>query len=391
MRFAERTNFEAEETLSSEALTQARKLGQLIDLTVSNPTRCDFPAQPQLLAALSNVEALRYDADPQGRASTREVVAAHYGAGGCTVTSADMVLTASTSEAYGYLLKLLCEPGDAILVPSPSYPLFDLLARLHDVDLLTYPLVYHDGWQIDEASLRAAITERVRAIVVIHPNNPTGHYCSREDRRVLLQCARDYDLPLMVDEVFLEYPVEGDQPQSFAHVHEDGLQAPLLFVLGGVSKLLCLPQMKLAWMLVLGTAGYREQALGRLQVIADTFLSVSTPTQLALRAWLPAGEAIRAVLLDRIKENLARLDVLLAGTSVTRLLLEAGWTAVLRVPALEPDHALATRLLLEHATAVHPGSLYGFSPRGWLVVSLITPPDLFQAGIGRVLQAIGTS
>ncbi|MGI4852764.1 MAG: pyridoxal phosphate-dependent aminotransferase [Janthinobacterium lividum] len=385
MHYAARSDFGPQATGYGSALQAARANGTLLDLTVSNPSRCGFHFPETLLPPLSRPESLTYDPHPLGMRRAREAVADMYREGaGVEIAPEHILLTGSTSEAYSYLLRLLGEPGDAVLVPSPSYPLFDLLARLHDVERNTYPLVYHDGWQIDPASLDAAVTERTRALIVIHPNNPTGHFCSAADRKALLQCARRHGLPLIVDEVFLEYPVEGDPARSFV-VQEDD-EPVLTFVLGGLSKLLCLPQMKLAWTVVRGAEGDVAEAMHRLEIIADTFLSVGTPPQLALPDWLAAGQGIRQQVTDRVRSNLAWLDGALVGTVVSRLTVEAGWTAVLRVPAHEPDEDLATRLLQEHDVAVHPGSLYGFAARGWLVVSLLTPQETFAMGIARLLQ-----
>ena len=402
MKFAARTEFDGAETAYGRALREVRTAGGLLDLTISNPTRCNFlyPAD-RLLSPLGDPRALQYDADPLGMLSAREAISKIYR----EVYAADihpgrLLLTASTSEACSYLLRLFCEPGDAILVPSPSYPLFDLLARLHDVELVPYPLVYHDGWQIDPASLGAAVTPRTRALVAIHPNNPTGHYCSEADRGVLHAIALKHDLPLIVDEVFLDYRLETneaddpgyptfvrprwDQPFAVAGDQPD----VLTFVLGGLSKLLALPQMKLAWTAVCGPAAQAEAAMQRLEVIADTFLSVATPPQVALPAWLGERIGIQQQIVSRVLRNQSLLDLLLHGSVISRLRVEGGWTAVVRVPALEADTELAVRLLREHRLAVHPGSLYGFPESGWLVISLLPESEHFEAAVRRLLAAI---
>lgn len=377
MRFASRTDFDTTTSHYGEALRNARTHPDFLDLTLSNPTQAGISYSAIALRELSTVESLRYNADALGIPSARQAVAACY----ADIPAQHILLSASTSEAYGYLLRLLCEPGDQILVPSPSYPLFDLLARLHDVELVTYPLVYHDGWQIEPASLNAAITERTRAIVAIHPNNPTGHFCSAADQDALYAAARAHGLPLIVDEVFLDYALEGGGA-TFA----DRAAPTLTFVLGGLSKALALPQMKLAWTVVCGPDADVEKAMDRLEVIADTFLSVATPVQCALPAWMQAGEAIREQLLDRMRTNCAFLDAALKGSVVSRLRTEGGWSTVLRVPAIEDDEVLAVRLLREHNVATHPGSFYGFPSRGWLIISLIVPVQRFTDGIRRLLD-----
>ena len=399
MRFAARTDFGDPESAYGEALREARIRGGLTDLTVSNPTRCgfDYPAD-RLLPPLADPQILQYDANPLGLRSAREAVSKLYAeVYRSEVLPGHLLLAASTSEAYSYLLRLFCEPGDAILVPSPSYPLFDLLARLHDVELIPYPLVYHDGWQIDPASLAAAVTPRTRAMVAIHPNNPTGHYCSPADREALHAVAREHSLPLIVDEVFLDYPVEASQAEgdgcpTFAKLRWDqpdsaAQTSVLTFLLGGISKLLAMPQMKLAWTAVCGPADQVEAAMQRLEVIADTFLSVGTPPQVALPAWLEERSGLQHQILSRIRTNLSSVDRLLGGSVISRLQVEGGWAVVLRVPALETDTDLAIRLLRDHGLAVHPGSFYGFPQSGWLVLSLLPETDRFEAGLERLLYA----
>jgi alanine-synthesizing transaminase len=379
MLFADRTFFGGVGSSYGRALEKARSDGGLLDLTVSNPTRCGFtyPAAA-LLEPLADTAVLGYEADPLGMRSARKAVAGLYGDG---VSPDRVMLTASTSEAYGFLLKLFCNPGDAILVPSPSYPLFDLLGRLHDVELVPYPLVYHDGWQIDPSSLEAAVTPRTRAIVAIHPNNPTGHFCGLADREVLFAVAGRHGLPLIVDEVFLEYPVEGAGAVSFV-----AEPPPILtFAMGGLSKLLALPQMKLAWTVLCGPAEVQREAMERLEVIADTFLSVATPPQVALPAWLELRHSLQQQILERVRGNLAALDRAIAGSAVSRLRVDGGWAVVVRVPATAPDEELAVRLIEEHGVAVHPGSLYGFPERGWLVVSLLPAAGVFAEGILRLV------
>ncbi|AFL88238.1 aspartate/tyrosine/aromatic aminotransferase [Terriglobus roseus DSM 18391] len=385
MRFASRSDFGDAASPYGEALAAARTNPGFVDLTVSNPTRCGFDYPVAIATALGDATVLHYSADPRGihtaRTSIAELYAENYGA---QVSPENILLTASTSEAYGYLLRLFCEPGDAILVPSPSYPLFDLLARLHDVELIPYPLVYHDGWQIDPASLAAAVTPRTRAIVAIHPNNPTGHFCSPADRDALFATALEHGLPLILDEVFLDYTLESASQPSFA-----SLQPPVLtFVLGGLSKLLALPQMKLAWTVVCGPPSETAIAMERLEIIADTFLSIATPPQVALPKWLVLREAMQSQIQARVSSNLRALDLAIAGTSVSRLKVEGGWAVVLRIPANDDDRAVAIRLLQEEGIAAHPGSLYGFPSRGWLVLSLLTPTEAFRDGVQRLTAAV---
>ncbi|MGI4758027.1 MAG: pyridoxal phosphate-dependent aminotransferase [Janthinobacterium lividum] len=391
MRFATRTDFGTTASEYGEALRAARARGSFTDLTVSNPTQCGLALPAELLQPLADAGSLRYAPEALGLSSARDAIARLYREHWYADVPADqLLLTASTSEAYSYLLRLFCEPGDAVLVPSPSYPLFDLLARLHDVELIHYPLVYHDGWQIDPQTLRSAVTPRTRAIVVIHPNNPTGHFCSAADRDLLLQCAQEYGLPLIVDEVFLDYAVEHGGAFSFAsqmwHGSSGREQPVLTFVMGGLSKLLCMPQMKLAWTAVAGPQAEVAETMNRLEVIADTFLSVSSPAQLALPFWLKLCTPVQEQVLQRVGANLALLDAMLPGTAVSRLKVEGGWAAVLRLPANDLDTEFSIRLLQQAGVAVHPGSFYGFPPRGWVVVSLLTAPDAFQRGLISLIK-----
>ena len=378
MRFASRTDFVDEPSRYADAMESARARPGFADLTVSNPTRCGFDYSAISFGELSSAASLRYDAQPLGATTACDAVAMRYPG----ITPDQMMLTASTSEAYSYLLRLFCEPGDEILVPTPSYPLFDLLARLHDVALAKYPLVYHDGWQIDPSSLRAAITPRTRAIVAIHPNNPTGHFCSEADRTVLYEVAAEHGLPLIVDEVFLDYAVEASS-RTFAQP-----DSPVLtFTLSGLSKVLALPQMKLAWTIATGPSAAVDEAMRRLEIIADTYLSIATPVQMALPEWLTHREDIQTQITQRVQQNLALLDTALTGNACSRLRVDGGWCVVLRIPASADDTDQAIALLDEQSTAVHPGSFYGFAGRGWLVVSLLPEPETFREGIQRVIQA----
>ncbi len=387
-RWAARTEVGGERNALAEALLEARSAGvRLLDLTVSNPTRCGFLYdEERILRGLGSPVGLRYDADPLGmRAARRAVCEGYYAARGVTVLPERLMLTASTSEAYGYLLRLLCEAGDEVLVPEPSYPLFDLLGRMNDVALRAYPLRLHDGWRVDWEALRGAVTERTRAIVVVHPNNPTGHTVDAEERKRFEAVAEEFGLVLIADEVFLDFGVERTEPvRSFA-----GCVSPVLtFVLSGLSKVLALPQMKLAWTVVGGPEDACNEAMARLELIADTFLSVNGPVQGALAEWLPAAEDMQGQIQGRVRGNLEVLDGLLRAGRCGRLPVEAGWSVVLRVPAVLEDESMAVRLVREAGVVVHPGSFYGLPGRGWLVLSLLTPPTEFERGVTDLLQGI---
>ena len=384
--FAYRTELAPEPSGFDRKLQAARRSGRpLLDLTVSNPTRCGLLLDESLLQAMAQPRASFYDADPLGALSAREAIGQiYYAPRGITVDPASLLLTASTSEAYGYLFRLLCNPDDRVLVPSPSYPLFELLARLHDVELVSYPLVYHDGWQIDPAGLSDRIDSRTRAVITVHPNNPTGHYASQSDRETLQRLQATHGFALISDEVFFDYALQPrETPVSFAAEQWPGL----CFVLNGISKVLALPQMKLAWTHVGGPPDQVVEALHRLEVVADTFLSVGTPVQLALPQWLAHVDEVQGRVRQRIGTNLRYLtEATVPGTLVQTLPVEAGWSAVLRVPAVEPDVAQAHRLLEERSTVVHPGSFFGMQNSGRLVVSLLPEPEIFARGLRHVLD-----
>jgi aspartate/methionine/tyrosine aminotransferase len=362
---------------------------EILDLTASNPTRCGFAYdEAGILAALGDREALVYDPEPRGMLRAREAVCRYYAERKARVIAERIFLTTSTSEAYSWLFRLLCDAGDEVLIAQPSYPLFDFLAQIEDVRLVTYPLVYDHGWQIDFAELRARVTPRTKAIAVVHPNNPTGHFTKEAERRELEGICAEHGLALIVDEVFLDYAMSGFEARSFA----SGTHSVLTFVLSGISKIVALPQMKAAWIAAFGPRRELKEALGRLEVVADTFLSMNTPVQCALPAWLAGSEGMQEQIRARTQGNLAVLDqLLLQNRFVTRLEVEAGWYAVLRVPALGSDEGLAVRLVEERGVSVHPGYFFGFAGDGWLVVSLLTPEAEFRRGVEGICGMFGSA
>ena len=379
MRFSERTNWNTEESELARAHRLRAEAGEPIaDLTASNPTRCGFAYDPQLLAALTDPEALDYDPQPRGLLRARQAVCDYYASHRVSLKPEQITLTTSTSEAYSFLFRLLCDAGSEILVPQPGYPLFDFLAVLDDVRIKPVPFVYDHGWQIDPESFRRAITPLTRAIVLVHPNNPTGHFTKPWEAKELAQICREFDLALIVDEVFLDYEFPGSfsgKPVSFAA----GIEGVPVFVVSGLSKIAGLPQMKAAWIVAAGPEA--EAALERLEVIADTFLSMNAPVQCALTAWLEGREAIQQQIRGRTAANLAELDRQLSRLpEVSRLEVEGGWYAILRIPALQPDERTVLALL-ERGVWVHPGYFFGMPPSGWLVVSLLGPVAEFKRGV----------
>jgi len=387
--FSHRTNWRLTPNALTRAIEGARSSGQeILDLTVSNPTEAGVRPDPEIvLAALANPEAMHYDPQPRGLLEARQAVCRYYRESH-DVFDFDpqrLILTTSTSEAYSYVFRLLCNFSDEILVPKPSYPLFEFLADLADVKLVPYPLLYDHGWQIDFDSLYKAATPRSRAVILVHPNNPTGSYVSLAETEALNAFCRDYALALIVDEVFLDYPHDGAPRPSFVNNANT-----LTFTLSGVSKISALPQMKLAWVATSGPKEMVAEAEARLEIIADTYLSMNAPVQLAAPVLLDQRKQIQPILLDRLRANLAELDRQLAGRpSCTRLQVEGGWYVVLRVPAIESDEDLAIRLLRKASVSVHPGHFYDFPNEGHLVLSLIADPANFREGVARLLQVVG--
>ncbi len=429
--FSERTNWKLAQNRFTQALEEARAGGaRVLDLTVSNPTRAGLHYdEPAILGALASRRALDYDPQSKGLLFAREAVAGYYrelgGRGERDVASnlstnvdpEQIVLTTSTSEGYSFVFRLLCNSGDELLVPKPSYPLFEFLADLQDVRLVPYPLIYDHGWQMDLPSLEKAVTERTRGVAVVHPNNPTGSYVKVGEVGMLNSFCREHGLAVIVDEVFLDYglaegragaekdsgslhaPVDRDSPihrlgrddNGIEHASFAGNREVLTFTLSGLSKIAALPQMKVAWVVTSGPRELAAAAMARLEVIADTYLSMNAPVQWAVPALLEQRKNIQRQLLERVNKNLAELDRRLAGQkSCQRLSVEGGWYAVLRVPVTRSDEELAIELLREKSVLVHPGHFYDFPSDGYLVLSLITAEGEFTEGIGRVLEYLSS-
>ena len=375
MRFSSRTDWNTGESELARAQRQRVAAGlPIADLTASNPTRCGFRYPADLLEALADPRALDYDPQPKGILSARQAVCSYYADHGVAVDPAQMILTTSTSEAYSYLFRLLCDVGSEVLALQPGYPLFDFLADIDDVRLKAAPLVYDHGWQIDPEAIRRAITPATRAIVIVHPNNPTGHFTKPWEAGELASLCREFDLSLIVDEVFLDYAF-GEPVRSFA----SGVEGVPVFVVSGLSKIAGLPQMKAAW--IVATGPEKTAALDRLEVIADTFLSMNAPVQYALPKWLEGRHAIEREIRERVVANLAELDTRIARVpAVERLALEGGWYAVLHIPALAPDEKTALDLL-HRGVWLYPGYFFGMPESGWLVTSLMGPTTEFSTGV----------
>jgi len=386
--FSERTNWRLAQNRFTQAIEEARARGaKLLDLTASNPTRVGLQYDAAgILSAFGAPHMLDYDPQAKGLLSAREAVAAYYGdEHGVRNLDADrIVLTTSTSEGYSFVFRLLCNARDELLVPKPSYPLFEFLAELQDVKRVPYPLIYDHGWQMDFPSLAKAVTPRTRGVVIVHPNNPTGSYVQASELAPLNEFCRSNGLALIVDEVFLDYGLDQKPHASFA-----ANQDALTFTLSGLSKISALPQMKVAWVATSGPEVEVAEAMARLEVIADTYLSMNAPIQWAVPALLEQRKSIQRQLLDRVKANLAELDrQVTAQTACQRLIVDGGWYAVLRVPVTRSDEELAIELVQKKSVMVHPGHFYDFPSDGYLVLSLITHEKEFSTGTARLLQLL---
>ena len=358
----------------------------LVDLTESNPTRVGLDYPSDLLAPLASPAALQYAPEPFGTRSAREAVSTDYTRRGLAVPAARIALTASTSEAYALLFKLLCDPGDRVLVPRPSYPLFEHLTALESVVAVPYLLDAHDGWGLDVDAVAAAIDSRTKAVLVVSPNNPTGSMLDRRELDALSALAATRGVALIGDEVFADYPLQ-DGARGVSVLQQS---RALAFGLGGLSKSVGLPQVKVAWIGASGPDAAVDDALNGLEIVADTFLSVSTPAQLALPELLRSGAAMRLQIAARIRRNLDALGAAVA--TVGELTLQpprGGWSAVLQVPATESEESLVVGLVEDDGVLVHPGYFFDFPREAFVVVSLLPEPAVFDAGLARLLARVG--
>ena len=380
--FSSRTPQDLRPNRLAQSIERKRREGAgIIDLTASNPTCAGLEYPAEVVAAFADPGILRYDPQPAGAREARHAVADYYAARGFQVSPDRVLLTASTSEAYAYLFKLLANPGDHVLVPRPSYPLFDLLAQMESVEARPYPLVYYGGWSIDLDRLERAVNERTRAIVLVNPNNPTGSYLKRAELDALVRLASGRGIPLIADEVFSDYALGPGNERVDTLV---SLEACLAFSMSGLSKVAGLPQMKLGWIVAGGPQELRDEALRKLEWIADTYLSVGTPVQCAAAKLLRAGEAVARQIRERTAANLAWAKETLAGSAAGILAVEGGWYATIQVPRIRGEEQWALELLDSHNVLVQPGFFYDFETEAYLVLSLLTPPEVFREGVRRL-------
>lgn len=387
MKFSRRADVSRKiNRLWSALLVRKKRGAEVLDLTESNPTRCQIPYPSRLFKGLSEPSGLIYDPDPRGNIEGRRAVQSYYGEKGIKVSPDNLFLTASTSEAYHFLFRLFLDPGDSILIPRPGYPLLDSLCRQDDIQMDLYP-VFYDGlqWKSDLHSLEKRIHSRTRAILLVHPNNPTGSYFDRsEQERIALLAARKR-LPLIVDEVFFDFlHPSGGSPKSFA-----GTRKALTFTLSGLSKTAGLPQVKVSWIVASGPAGALREALAHLEVIADTYLSVNTPASIHIKEFLGWGKKFRRIVQGRTERNLLFLRKTAKALKTANVLtVEGGWYAILRLPNIQSDEAWALALLKKEGVLVYPGHFFDLGEEATLVVSLLVPELLFKKGLGKIARLV---
>ncbi len=375
--FSARFHWDFRPNRVTDLLAAKRRAGaRILDLTTSNPTTAGLSYPPEIVRAFDDTRALQYEPAPSGMDEARKAVVAYYARRDLRVERDRILLTASTSEAYAYLFKLLADPGDHVLVPRPSYPLFEFLATMENMGVRQYPLRYHGEWSIDTEALRGMIEPRTRAIVVVNPNNPTGSFAGAREAAAL----GELGLPLISDEVFADYAFDG-QFRTLLDAN-----APLVFSMSGLSKVAGLPQMKLGWIVVGGER--RHEAMERLEWIADTYLSVGTPVQCAAGRLLAAGESVQAQIRERTAANLLVLRQALRGSAADVLDVEGGWEGVVKVPRVRSEEEWVLEMLERRDVLVQPGFFYDFEQEAYLVVSLLTPLEMFGEGVGRLREML---
>lgn len=386
-KYSQRLSYPVSANAFSRLIEQKRHIGaKLLDLTVSNSTEvfADYP-HASIAAAYRAISDFAYCPDPLGEKSARRAIAEYYANRGLSVSPEQILLTASTSEAYGFLFKLLCDPGDEVLVPVPSYPLFEYLAALESVRVVFYRLRYDGSWFVDLAHLSENLSPRTRAIIVVNPNNPTGSFLKSDEAQDLFRLAALHCIPVISDEVFMDYPFS---PHSARMQTLIGSNSALTFSLNGLSKSAGMPQMKLAWIVISGSDRDCDLARRRLELIADTYLSVATPVQRALPELLRIGAGVQIQIASRIQHNLSVLKAMLKSTPAHVLHSEGGWSAIIQLPAIYDEEAWVEHLLNEHNVAVQPGYFFDLESGAHVVASLITPPEIFAAGLRKLKQVV---
>ncbi len=386
--FSKRTNWDLHPNRLTQLIDERRSQGlPIIDLTESNPTKCGFDYHAdELLDALVEEDNLEYKPNPKGSLKARRTISEYYKEMGITVNPEQIFLTSSTSESYNFIFRLLMDVGDEILVPQPSYPLLDYLAQINDVRVKYYKLLYDDEWHIDFHSLRIAISKNTKAILVIHPNNPTGSYVKKDEFNSLVEIAADNNLAIISDEVFLEYPLYADERRIKSFADTDSV---LTFTLNGISKMLGLPQMKLGWIVVKGGGKYSDEASTRLEVLTDTFLPVSSPIQNALSKWMNDRRRVSHQILNRIRENYQALNEYVKNYPLFQVYkIEGGWNAIIKFPYNTLTEDVSEYLVSKHGVVVQPGYFYDFEKNDCIIISLIVKKEMFRQGIETIAREI---
>ncbi len=386
VKFAKRTDWPLSSNRITAAMEDLRRDGAVVlDLTESNPTRCGFAfPNERILNPLGSGDHLRYEPLPQGSVKAREAVSGYYRTKGFDVSVENIILTSSTSEAYSHLFRLLVNAGERVLFPRPSYPLFQFLGDLNDVHLDFYTLTYTDRWGMDFDQIRRNIRPDTRALVLVNPNNPTGSFVAKKEKELLNALCREKNLPMICDEVFGDFPLD-PTAQGVSLVNNGDV---LTFVLGGLSKTLGLPQMKLSWIILSGPAALVKAARERLEIIADTYLSVSAPVQNSLERWLPLKDQIQGEMKTRLERNLQFLKERVRGGPCRLFEPEGGWYSVLKIPATLSEEEWVLQFLQEDHVFVHPGYFFDFDDEAFIIVSLLPPEEVFQSGVNGVLKRI---
>lgn len=368
----------------SKEIERLTNLGHCyIDLTTSNPTKCNFTYPKQdIIDDIANGELFHYQPNSQGSRTAREAIASYHTH---NIVASDIVLTSSSSEAYSWLFKLLCDPGDEILVTSPNYPLLYWLATLEGVRVSTVPTIRHERWNIDLQSLEKALTSKVRALVIVNPNNPTGQFLSRSEWSALLSLCAKYKVALLVDEVFKDYVLEPEYdylPTALSEIHQDCT----IFIISGLSKVVALPQIKLSWIVAVGKQA--KEMIKILSFIADQYLSVSTTAQIVAPRLLGVAPIIQSEIMQRMRTNLATLDLAIKNYQhITRLKIGGGWSVIIRRPATTSAEAFTLQLLKKQKVLVHPGYFFDLTGDSYIIISLLLEPNIFHDGVKKLLMA----
>lgn len=386
--FSCRTNWNFQNNRITKLIQEYQRNNiSIIDLSESNPTKVGFNYPEKfVLKDFCSGKNLIYNPHPKGLINAREAICKFYHKKNINIHPESIIITAGSSDAYNYIFRLIAEPGDEILVPSPSYPLLQFLSRLNDISIKNYRLLYDGEWHIDIDSIYRNITNKTKAILFIHPNNPTGSYVKNEEYEKVLELANRYGLIFISDEVFYEYEIE-DKPNKFNSFSEKS--DILTFTINGISKLLGLSQMKLGWVIVSGPNKLKQEAINRLEIISDTFLSVNTPVQNSLPIWLENYEELHNQIKHRVIINYFRIkDQILANSAIELLNVEGGWNGILRFPNIFTDEQWVELFLKKYRLFLQPGYFYDFERGAYLLVSLLLPENIIKKNIIAVLDEV---